>query len=719
MTSFPTFGAVTNRLFKLPLLAVVAAGMLAFNAFGQSARLDSLAAAASTGADSSRVSALTELCLTLRSTDPDRAVEYGLEGCELAQAAGLKGHEAMCRQTLANALIVRGSLSEATRQLRMAIELNKELGNSQREAACLSNLAIIHLNLGDLNKALVHHTEALRLRELLNDTVGIANSLNNLGVLHTELGSHAQALEYYSASLALKRQLGLSGRIAVSLNNIAISHRELGDTLRSLDLFEQSLSAYRDASDLSGEAMVLGNLGILKGQLDRGSDALDHFTEALRIERQLGNSEGLAIAYLNLSEWHLRKGSANQALNYADSALVHANELRALKMRRDAHLRMSDAFENMGDKARAFDNLKIFRMLNDSLHIEEAAKQVAELQARMETERIGQELNLLKAENELTLQRMVFEKRVSRITMALLVVALMLIALAVYAYRRSQRDNRLLAEKNTIIGQKNTDILNSINYAKRIQKAVLSSEAVLQQLFPSSALVFRPKDIVSGDFFWAAERNGKRFIAVADCTGHGVPGAFVSILGHTELTKALREMEQPRPHLLLQRLDERISDILRNEESSEVSDGMDIALCAFEPSTGQLDFCGAGRPLMVVCNREHLSEIAKVTAGEGLFLHLFTGSRRPVGKTHRDMPFDLLSLHLEPGDRVFISSDGFADQFGGPKDKKLGNRAFHELLLSTSVLPMAEQQKDLDDNLIRWMGATPQTDDICVVGFHA
>jgi hypothetical protein len=251
---------------------------------------------------------------------------------------------------------------------------------------------------------------------------------------------------------------------------------------------------------------------------------------------------------------------------------------------------------------------------------------------------------VVKAENQLNIERVQFEKKVGRAMMALLVLSLLLVALAVYAYKRKQRDNRILAEKNTIIEQKNTAILQSIRYAKRIQKAVLSTEAKVQQLFSDPLLIFRPKDIVSGDFFWVAQRDEWSYAAVADCTGHGVPGAFVSIVGHTELAGALQETPDHRPDQMLAYLNERIRIVLRNEESNEVNDGMDIALCALHRPTGQLEFCGAIRPMAIISKRSSIHPKATVTEGHGHHMHVINGSRRPVGKTDRDTTFERITL---------------------------------------------------------------------------
>lgn len=680
--------------------------------------VDSLMKVTLSARDTSRADAFIELCRLLRATGTERAIELGQKGRDLAASIGDSERESMARQTLANALIIAGSYGQALRELHLANELNRALGNRQREAACLSNLGIIHLNLGNLTKALEHHASALALREKLNDSAGIANSLNNLGVLYTELGNHAQALEYYTSSLNMKRKLGQEDRLAVNLNNIALCHRELGDTAKARELFLLSLDSYHRQGDLNGEAMVLGNLGNLSAQMGLIKESRSYHEQALALQKQLGNPEGVALEHLGLSGWHLRQGDARTALLHADSSLQLAGSIGSLKLMRDAHTQLSVAYEKTGATAKSLHHLKESQRLNGELSTEEASRQLAELEARMETARIEGELNLLKAENELNVQRIAFEKKVGRATLGLLIMALLLIGISAYAYRRKQQDNIMLEEKNTIIGKKNTAIVQSIQYAKRIQQAVLSSDAALASVFPDSLLLFRPKDIVSGDFFWVARQGSRCYAAVADCTGHGVPGAFVSIVGHTELTKALRELNEPEPEEILAYLDQRIREILRNEASNEVSDGMDIGLTVYDPSTRMLSFCGALRPMLICSPRESVMEGLQVMEGNVGHLHIVPANRRPVGKTDRDTPFKGVRAQLVPGDRVFLSSDGFADQFGGPNDKKFGNRPFRELILNTCDRPVPAQQAALAQTLHDWMGPRPQTDDICVLGFQ-
>jgi serine phosphatase RsbU (regulator of sigma subunit) len=684
---------------------------------GKAAEIDSLIIITKSGRDTSKVRAYSELCRLFRSSDTERAIAFGQLGSALAVKIGFKDGEAVCRQSLANALIVSSAYAKAMKQLLLANAINVELGDQRREAACLSNMAIIHLNMGNLGRSVEFHAKALEIREHLDDSIGIANSLNNLGVLYTELNNPQQALANYTASLEIKKRLGLNDRLGVNLNNIAICYQNLNDTAKALEHFLLSLENYRQYEDIEGEAMVLGNLGnlyFLDGKLEESR--LNHLL-AVERHRELGNIEGMCLQHLSLVDWYIGQKDMATAYAHADTALRQAVHIQSVKLERDAHLRLSQWYELRGKTSLSLSHLKDHLRLNEQLQMEATSQQMAELQTRLETARIEGELQLVKAENQLNIERILFEKKVARITMALLLLSLLLVALAAYAYWRKRKDNRILAEKNAIIEQKNTAITQSIRYAKRIQNAVLTTETAVRNVFKDPLLIFRPKDIVSGDFFWAASQDNWDYAAVADCTGHGVPGAFVSILGHTELAAALNHSSDPHPQKMLERLNERIRLALRNEESNEVSDGLDIALCALHRSTGRLEFCGAIRPMAIVSKQRSLHPHSNVTAHGDVFLHLIPGSRRPVGKTDRDTAFESVTVQLRSGDRVYLFSDGYADQFGGAEDKKFGNRAFRELLLSSSTMPMAQQQQLLESKLQEWTGSTAQTDDICILGF--
>ena len=247
-------------------------------------------------------------------------------------------------------------------------------------------------------------------------------------------------------------------------------------------------------------------------------------------------------------------------------------------------------------------------------------------------------------------------------------------------------------------------VTDSINYAKRIQDAILPPERLATELLPQSFILFKPKDIVSGDFYWLEKANNKVFFAAVDCTGHGVPGAFMSIVGHNNLKNALQKTNGESPAKVLDELNRGVSETLhQREDGSSSKDGMDIACCAINFETLELEYAGAYNPLYILRD----GEIEQIKA-----------NKFPIGSflTKKVDQFTNNKVQLKKGDILYLFSDGYADQFGGAKSRKLMYKRFRELLISISYLPMVEQRNQLDDFLSDWMGDEEQVDDIIVMG---
>lgn len=261
--------------------------------------------------------------------------------------------------------------------------------------------------------------------------------------------------------------------------------------------------------------------------------------------------------------------------------------------------------------------------------------------------------------------------------------------------------NKELEHQKVEIEEKNKDIMDSIIYAKRIQNTILPSKERLNQYFSDYFVLYKPKDIVSGDFYWSVEKNGKYLFSAVDCTGHGVPGAFVSIVGSNSLNRCVNEFNLIRPAEILNKLRELVIEAFEQEGSSNVKDGMDIALCSIDFETGTLEYAGANNALYIVRKGQILETKA---------------DKQPIGAFEHLRPFTNHEIKLEKGDRIYVFSDGYVDQFGGPKGKKFKSKAFKKVLSEVYDMPMREQKKILDKTIKEWQGNLEQIDDICVFG---
>jgi serine phosphatase RsbU (regulator of sigma subunit) len=258
-----------------------------------------------------------------------------------------------------------------------------------------------------------------------------------------------------------------------------------------------------------------------------------------------------------------------------------------------------------------------------------------------------------------------------------------------------------IREKNDVLSSQNEEILNSIVYAKRLQTATLPSDKIMIQLFEDSSIMYRPKDIVSGDFYWMEEVDGQVFFAVADCTGHGVPGAMLSVFGNNALNRCINEYKLKDPGRILDTLTELV-EVSLTKNNTEVSDGMDICLCVWDKKS-KLTYAGAYNPLYLIRNGELIETKA---------------DKQPIGQYIKRIPYSTHEFELQKGDSIYLFSDGYADQFGGPKGKKLKYGVFKKYLLELNELPSREMMKELERRFDIWKEGVDQIDDVCLMNLR-
>ena len=260
-----------------------------------------------------------------------------------------------------------------------------------------------------------------------------------------------------------------------------------------------------------------------------------------------------------------------------------------------------------------------------------------------------------------------------------------------------------LEEKNIHLQKKNEDITDSIQYARKIQEAILPSVDAIARDLADAFVLYLPKDVVSGDFYWYYKKENKLFVAAVDCTGHGVPGALMSVVGNSILKDVIVKRGIENPHEILSALDNDVNNLFQKEDSYDVmSDGMDMALAVIDLETNILSFAGAMRPLWLVRDNEVID---------------VKGDRFPIGYFYGvEKSFSTIEIQLEEEDQVYMFSDGYADQFGGENDKKFNRKKMKELLISINSMTGIEQQGFLDYALKNWRQEIEQTDDVLIIG---
>lgn len=564
---------------------------------------------------------------------------------------------------------------------------------------------------GNFAKALEHYFFALDIVDKISDKHGQAIVLNNIGLTYNMIKDYDKALEYYYKGLALKQKNGDEKGTATSLNNIGLVYFKKKIYDSALACFNKSMAIKVKFGDKRGEASTYNNIGDVYSALGRYDSALAEIKKALEIKQAFNDKFGIVSSCISIGQLYLRMGKYEDAEQIDTKGLELAKEIGALDEIQNGEKLLSEVYEKKKDGFKALDHFKAYIDARDSIYNKENTQK--SIRAEMNFEFEKQQVAAQAEQNVKDAIEKEKEHRQQIIIYFISGILLLVLGFAIFAYRnylQKQRVNLELDEKNkkietafSIIEEKNTQITDSINYAKTIQWAILPGKEELKKRFPESFLLFKPKDIVSGDFYFIEDKESKTVIAAADCTGHGVPGALMSMIGSEKLREAVAENNSSGQ--ILKELNNGIRTSLKqsNNEGS-TRDGMDIALCQVEGM--KIEYSGANRPLWII--RNGASEIQEIKPDK----------KSIGGFTEGDTTFESHTIELNKGDTIYMFSDGYADQFGGADGKKLSTKRFREFICALANKSMAEQKKELSIFIEKWRGKEEQLDDILVIGIR-
>ncbi len=580
-----------------------------------------------------------------------------------------------------------------------SMELTEKSEDSILIAQVYNEFAHYYFTRREYDKARKYFLRALRLYEKYKYLEFYTITLNNLGNLYLQQRDYAKAKRYYEASIRLKKR------------------------------HNSRLTRYN--------IPVFINLGLAYGYLGEKDSALKYYRLALQINEGVKDPYSYMIALNNIGGLYLYTREYDKAREALLRAFTIAKKHRSLELLIHITSSLSEVYQGLGKADSALLFFKEFIAVKDSVNGVEVKKMLTrqELEFRQKKQR--------------TLRQTQFQarERIWKIILfsigIILAITLVFLILLIRKYRlaRNQKSfietqQRILRIKNSEIERqkkkqeeilqklqiKNKNILHSIHSAKKIQNALLKSSDKMRSRIPEHFIFYLPRDIVSGDFYWIRKEGENVFIAVADCTGHGVPAAFLTILGLTYLDKIL-DAGVDAPAKILNQLRKFVIGALNIENKSRQKEGMDIALVKFNTRTYSLEYSGAFNPLYVLTSHPRTRELlGKYPTSKETFrgaVHLFEipADRQPVGIGYTEpLPFKNHVLQLRPGDEIVLFSDGFADQFGGRKGKKFGYKWFKKLLISIYELPVTEQEQVLEKTFYNWLGNYEQLDDVLVLG---
>ncbi len=603
---------------------------------------------------------------------------------------------------------------KAVKHYQSSLEIYKKINNEKGIAGCLQTIGVIYQERGDYERALKFNQDALKIFEKIGDKYSIANTMMNIGIVFKDWGNYQQkALEYFNNALLIMEELANKQGVAYALNNIGTVYEEWENYSQSegfdknenykkaIEYYEKSLSIEEEIGDVHGSAGTLQSMGNVYGKTEDFAKSLEYHQRALKIREEIGDQAGIANSYHCIGVIYKELKKYSNALVYCNNSLKIAKQLKKKDLIEDIYKSISGIYYSIGNYKNAFEYYVKYSELKDSIFNIESHKQIAEMEEKYEAEKKEQQIVILAKEKELQkldIKKKEEENKKQRIFILgsiLLLIIILIFSLLLFNQLRQKKKANILLES------KNQEISDSIHYASRIQSAILPPVEYIAETLPSHFILDKPRDIVSGDFYWLARKENRVIVAVADCTGHGVPGAFMSMLGVAFLNEIINQNDNLNANDILNKLRENvIKSLHQTGKAGEATDGMDIALCII--SNNKLQYAGANNPLYFIRDK-NLTEIK--------------ADKMPISIHINDnVSFTNHELDIKEGDMIYLFTDGYVDQFGGEKGKKFKFNQFKKLLLDICDKHPEEQKNILDKTLIAWQGKFKQIDDILIMG---
>ncbi len=591
-----------------------------------------------------------------------------------------------------------------------ALTISRELKYTKGIAMAYNCFADAYWFHSDYDKAQQYYFKAYRINDSLHNEKGIAFSLYNIGWILCIQQHNWKEDKYLYKSLAIYIDLKDTSGLMRIYNALASYYSDRYSKDNSKQYFDSSIVYFRKGIELAKKSGRFADLGRIYGNLgdlfyiEKDYKSAGFYNEkSLEIHRKVNDSTSMMICNLNRGLCDLELGNVNGAITKFKMVYDYNVRHDIKDTRLMAINGLAKAYYKSGNYKAAFDEYEGYVTLKEELDKEAYSTSISNLQGSYSLEKSEANVEQLKQTNEI--QELKNKKNIYFIFI-LLAVALLVIGAAALLFkqnRQKQLTNIKLQYQNQVIAEKKHEIDNSIQYAKGIQQAILPAMEELTDEFEESFVYYKPKDVVSGDFYWFGKLGSEFYCIAADCTGHGVPGALMSIIGIDKIVQALYEKQIFIPGKILSFLNIQIKQVLKQHlDASKQKDGMDIALLKFNASQQEVEFSGANRPLYLIRNNELIEYKANKTAIAGF--------------TADDQEFDTTKVTLLKNDCLYIFTDGYADQFGGDEGKKFMSKNLKELLLSISMLPAKQQHEKIEEAFMNWKKNYEQVDDVLVMG---
>jgi len=694
--------------------------------------------------DTSRCNLLVSIAEYLYYSNPDTVIPLSEQTIKLVDLnlskANSKEKSAYLKSkasSLNNIGIIyadKGDLNNAINYYLKCVQVHQENLYKIGISEAFNNLGVVYDNLGDTPNALVYFHKALKIQEELGLKSEVALTLNNIGYIYVMQNEPIKALEYYNKSLKYRIDVDDKEWIPQSLNNIASVYEKFGDPdckkgkdvclkegqILALNYYKRCLTLQQTNNDKKGIAYSLNNIasiyrkygdpncaGTLQERKINGEKlAMEFLTQSLKIHEEIKNTIGIAYVSNNIAQVLINQGNLSKALLFSIRSMKIAKEVGFPEVIYRNAMTLKKIYKSQNNLEKAFEMYELEIQMRDSINNSSNQKALITQNTKYEYEKKATADSVKVAEEKKVTTAQLKQEKTQRFALYGGIFLIALFGLFMFnRFKVTKKQNHLIqlqkAElqlQKDIVEEHQKETLDSIHYAKRIQTALIANSDFISQHITNNFIYFNPKDIVSGDFYWATKHNDKFYLAVCDSTGHGVPGAFMSLLNMGFLSEAIKEKNIEKPNEIFNYVRERLISTISDGGQK---DGMDGILICIDKNSTVIEYAAANNEPILIRNSE-INELPK--------------DRMPVGKGEKTDDFSLQSIEMVEGDILYLYTDGFADQFGGPKGKKFKYRQLNELLLKVKEEPLANQKKELETAFANWKGNQEQVDDILIIG---
>jgi tetratricopeptide (TPR) repeat protein/serine phosphatase RsbU (regulator of sigma subunit) len=683
--------------------------------------------------DTVKVNVLIDICDSIYNHKPSETIEYALKALEISEKNDFTKGAAYAYKYIGMGYYQQSDYVKAIEYFQFSLDIFESIRYQKGISNMLNSLGVIYNYQRMDAKALEMYLKSLRIAEAINDPLRYVTALTNVGYLYSKMALVDKAKEYYDKALVIAEENGLMQAIGTLTVNLGDLYFDKGENKEALVNYEKSLSALRktNTGNIPYSLLAIGKTYARMGDYEK---SIRYLEESYSLASQSNGKKDMAAALIGIANTNLDRGEFQKAIDNFQKAEPIAYEINDFNQVRESYDGLAKAYAKRYDFFNAFQYQKKESNIKDTLFSGTTRSQINQFRIQIEVDSMSKVNEILKRDAQFQESK----NRSQIMTIILLVVFLSLISLfAILLIRANNNKKKTNDELNStneelnntldivnsqkkLIETAHTEITASINYAKYIQSSVLPKASQIESCLGEHFIFYKPKEIVSGDFYWCSGIDNLSVFAAVDCTGHGVPGAFMSMIATALLNEIVTKEHITNPAEILQRLRTDVIDSLQQQgETGEIKDGMDLSLCVIDFNTMKLQFAGANNSMYVVRKKDgNCIADTKMVSSDEYSLYELKGDRMPVS-IHVSMEnFTMFEFDLEQDDILYLFSDGYADQFGGQNSKKMQYKNFKKILLKHCSETMINQKTSIENEFYNWKGSNSQLDDILVAGIR-